>query len=147
MSEYTISDPLSIGYYFELIAQKLTLAGFTALREFSAVDSLIHHDEMIAYYRMTDCAVTASTVRRVDGLRYIEADCGFELRLFGRSCKFSDYIQFFDSCTKVFSDIVTDTEMLVVSLELGDTVQSMQLNRLQRDMHLTMRICLKEEDQ
>ncbi len=146
MAVYTPDDKLCLKDIEQQLEAAVEASGFKAFREFSAVDSLIYNEQDIGFYALKKFKAVASSRHHESMKRYIEADCDYEIRLMGRSCKFSDYMEFYDRCQTLYSQIVTDSSLLVVSMELGDTYQSMPLKRLARDVKLTLRVCLKEEN-
>lgn len=132
---------------FTLITAKLENRGFTALREFSAVDSLVHGNEMLAFVSLEDCTAAAQTVDNTDLSVCVETDYKLCIRLFGKSGDFVDYETFSTACTRLFYDIVSDGSLLICKMQMSKAVQSMPLKRLERDITLTVRATDRPEVQ
>lgn len=130
----------SIEDILELISQKLTAHGFYAMREFSAVDSLIHADQMLGVMSVESSRVAAQALRNTDLSYCIETDHEITVRLFGKSGDFVDYEAFSEGCYALFYDIVSDSGLLVCTMQISRASQSMPLRRLERKLSLTVRV-------
>ena len=128
-----------------LVTAKLENRGFTVMREFSAVDSLVHADKMLGVISIDECRTVAQAFDNTDMSLCTEVDYALCLRLFGKSGDFVDYEDLSDACTKLFYDIVSDGSMLICNMQMSKAVQSMPLKRLERDMTFTVRVMQKAE--
>lgn len=119
--------------------------GFLPMEEFSAVDSLIHADEMLGVISYEGSDVVAEAMTYENGSYCMETDHRFCLHLYGKSGDFVDYEKHNEACCDLFYDIVSNDELLICKMEMSKAVQSMPLKRLERRLELTVRWSEKAE--
>lgn len=117
----------------------LDSSGFLPLTEFSAVDSLVHKDEMLGVMSFDGSQVVAQALTYNSGTFCIETDHRVCLHLYGKSGDFVDYDELTDACYNVFYDVAKDSGLLIVEMEMSKAVQSMPLKRLERRIEFTVR--------
>ncbi|MBO5576020.1 MAG: hypothetical protein J5956_06950 [Ruminococcus sp.] len=117
----------------------LTASGFTPMTEFSAVDSLLHTDEMLGVICIENSAINAEALSNNSMNRYIECDHEIKLRLYGCSGDFVDYYPLANACYELFYAIAANENILVRKMDISKTVQSMPLKRLERIITLSAR--------
>ena len=118
---------------------KLAHAGFEPMVEFSAVDSLVHPDDMLGVIRLENCSVVGQALENENLTYCIETDYRLDIHLFGKSGDFVDYETFSTACTQLFYDIVRDGSLIICKMEMSGASQSMPLRRLERIMSVTVR--------
>lgn len=114
--------------------------GFVPMKEFSAVDSLVHKDEMLGVVSFEGSSAVAEAVVYESQNFCIETDHSICLHLYGKSGDFVDYDELTDACYGAFYDIVSDDGLLIVKMEMSKAVQSMPLKRLERCIRFTVRV-------
>jgi hypothetical protein len=113
--------------------------GFLPMTEFSAVDSLIHKDEMLGVMCFEGSQTVAEAITYSSGEFCIETDHRICLHLYGKSGDFVDYEDLTDACYNVFYDVLKDNDLLIVKMDISKAVQSMPLKRLERCIEFTVR--------
>ncbi len=130
---------LAIESIISTLNTKLTTSGFLPMREFSAVDSLVHPDDMLGVIRLENCSVAGQALENENLTFCIETDYRLDIHLFGKSGDFVDYETFSTACTQLFYDIVRDGSLIICKMEMSGASQSMPLRRLERIMSVTVR--------
>ncbi len=113
--------------------------GFVVMDEFSAVDSLIHADEMLGVISLEGADVVAEAMM-YESMNYcVESDNRICLHLYGKSGDFVDYEELSDACYELFYEIVGDTDLMICKMQMSKAVQTMPLRRLERKIEFTLR--------
>ena len=133
------------GKVLELIKSKLESGGFKAFEEFYAVDSMIYGDFCAGYYSMRDCRLIASSIHHDNLCKAVEVEYVFDVKLMGKRCDYSDHGEFVSRCDNFYAALLRSRIFIFRGAELGKVFRNVQMGRLERDMTLTVRMCMKEE--
>ncbi len=137
----------SLQQLYTKLCTLLTARGFTPMKEFSAVDSLIHANEMLGVISFEGSQTVAQALTYLQNSFCIETDHKLCLHLYGKSGSFVDYETLSSACYDLFYDIVKDPDLLICKMEMSKAVQSMPLQRLERKIEFTLRVSETSEVQ
>lgn len=127
----------------DFIRDKLTASGFLALSEYSDINTLEHRGEQIGFYSLEDCTQRGSCLHHSNGNIFTQTDCKFMIRLMG-TCSDNDYDSFDNSCTELYVRLLIGTDSKVCSASLGKVHRSAATKRLERELTVTLRLCINE---
>lgn len=144
MSDDTISVIPDIDAAKAFLVQKLTASGFLAVEEFSNINILEHRKEQPGFYSLKSCEEKGSCLHHTSTDIYTQIDCEFDIKLMGTCSDFSDYDTFDRSCQEFYVRLLIGTDCIVRSAELGKVHCSAASKRLERDLTVTLRLCINE---
>lgn len=127
------------------IEKILSVAGFTAMSEYTSADSLLHSGEFIGFYGQKGYEVIDEAVGQGGGKLYTELVCNIELRLMGKAGKYDDMEELQEKCEMVMAGLARSEVLNVISAKLGSAVQTLPLHRLERQAELTIGVCGEED--
>ena len=130
----------SLEQLYTKLCTLLTARGFTPMKEFSAVDSLVHANEMLGVISFEGSQAVGQALTYTAMSFCIETDHRICLHLYGKSGNFVDYETLSNACYQLFYDIVRDPGLLICKMEMSKAVQSMPLQRLERKIEFTLRV-------
>ena len=120
-------------------------AGFTAMGEYTSVDSLLHSGEAIGFYGLKGYDVVDEVIGQGGKKLYTEYISHIDLRLMGKAGKYDDMEELQEKCESVMAELAKSEVLNVKSAKLGSAVQTLPLHRLERQAELSIGICSEED--